>query len=184
MSVLLDNLAATIAGGTVLVILAALSLSSQTRGVEAVSSHALRTQIESFGDVVQTDLESLSTPLSLDGSAGAFAFRARLTPHDTTQHLVQYTLLPAGERDGVPVFEVGRTVDGVAEGRSGPLFTAWSVVARAADGAPAVLPSDVASVHVVLHAVAPFRPPGTQSVGARSRWETSVSPIILHHSTF
>ena len=182
MAVLLDHLTAFLVGATVLGVLAALGLSAQRDGVDAVSDYALRRQVESFGATVQTDLASLSAPVSLDASGGAFAFRARLTPHDTTQHVVRYVRESAGERGGVPAFRIARYVDGARAGGSADVVGGWTVVAQAADGLPAGSPAEVARVYVALAPLAPFVADGAEAPPA-APWEATVTPLILHYDT-
>jgi hypothetical protein len=181
MHIFLDHLSASLVTATILVAVAALGLSAQEDGVAAVSDYALRQQVESFGATVQTDLASLSTPVSLDATGGTFTFRARLTPHDTTQHLVRYVREDAGERGGAPVYRIGRFVDGVRRGGSSDVVAGWTVVAQSAAGLPASTPSDVARVYVSIDPVAPF---GADSTLPAAPWESTVTPLILHYDTF
>ena len=185
MQVMLDHLGAVIVGAVVLAALAAMTLRSQTDGMEAASFHALHSQATSFGETVRLDLESLSTPISLDGSTGTFSFLARLTPHDTTQQEVVYQRVLAETRDGVPLYTVTRTVDGVARGGSPGLLRTWFIETQTRDGIPATVPDDVSQVYAALEMAIPHEVTSASSRLApdRVQWEETVVPTILHYTS-
>lgn len=185
MNVPFDHLSALVAGAVALLMLASVDQRGKTDSVRAVEYYTLSTQSASFGDDLLRDFESLSSPISLDTTGGVFAFRARLTPHDTTQHLVTYTRSVAEVRDGTPLYRVSRSVDGAVAGGSPGLLSIWNVQAQTAAGAPAATPADVGQLHVVFEMVAPHATPPTAGEGVhgipnRKRWEARIAPSILH----
>ena len=180
-----DHLSAIVAGAVVLLMLTTVDRRGQSDSVRAVEYYALSTQSASFGSDVRRDLESLSTPISLDTTGGVFSFRARLTPFDTTQQTVTYTRNLVDVRDGVPLYRITRSVDGVATGGSPGLMALWDVQAQTAGGADAADVAEVAQVRVVFEMAASHPPQadgpdGVHSIPDRKRWEaTIVSSILL-----
>ena len=185
MQAMIDHLGAVLVGAVVLAALSAMALRSQTDGIEAASYHALQKQATSFGETVRLDLESLSAPISLDGSSGSFAFRARLTPHDTTQHNVVYQRVLAETRDGVPYYTISRTVDGVAAGGSPGLLKTWFIETQTRDGLPATTPDAVSQVYVALEVATPHEvtPASSRLAPDRIQWEGTIVPTILHYTS-
>ena len=184
MNVPFDHLSAIVAGAVVLLMLTTVDRRSQSDSVRAAEYYALSTQSASFGSDVRRDLESLSTPISLDTTGGVFSFRARLTPFDTTQQVVTYTRNLIEVRDGVPLYRVTRSVDGVATGGSPGLMALWVVQAETAAGADAADVADVAQVHAAFEMVASHPTEadgrdGVHSIPNRKRWEATVVSSIL-----
>lgn len=185
MSTFIDHLGAIVVGAIVLAALSWLVFRGQSDGVQSATFHATQRHVAAFGETMRLDLESLSTPVSLDGSSGTFAFRARLTPHDTTQHDVVYQRVLAETRNGHPLYTVTRTVDGIQRGGSSGLLRTWYIEAQTAAGTPAVSASDVSQVYVSQEGVAPFASNTTSPsvVSEQMRWEITVVPTILHYTS-
>lgn len=180
MTFLLDNLGATLIGGTVFLILLFTARFGQAESVETTVHYASSRSAASYGATLTRELRSLSRVVSLRETDGVFEFDARVTPGDTTQRRVVYRRVEAGSRDGQPLYRVQHTVDGALVGESPVLITDWQVEARRADGSLAASPSEAAQVTVSFEAAAPFALATDASEEVeQTRWATAVFPPFL-----
>lgn len=182
---LLDQLTAVLVGGVVLLLLLSGDRRASADSVGAATYYALRQQAEAFGQTVQRDLTALSSPVSVDAGAGSFSFDARITPLSDAESRIVYTLVEVGERDGVMLHRIDRTVDGAASGASPETVVSWAVEGQTDAGAPAATPGDIAQVEAEFLLALPHLPPEGEgaTLPDRTRWQATVVPVVLHAAT-
>ncbi|MEM8560380.1 MAG: hypothetical protein AAGG50_21365, partial [Bacteroidota bacterium] len=132
MQTLLDHLNASIVGTGVLLVLLGITLIGNETTVDQSMFTAARAQTQSFADVLEEDLINVGVgvPAALDeivtfDAAGTFTFRRKLDLADSTFAVVSYqwsqvNTIEIEKDDGTvttePLYQVVRTVDGVASG--------------------------------------------------------------------
>ncbi len=166
MQFLLDNIAATMLGGTVLMILAVSQFSANDAVIDQTSYYATRSQIINMTEMIEADFKNIGlgvtpgTPIFNEVSGDAIEFLRLLNNTDPVPSVIRYQKVPTDtlELDGeqVPVFRVERLVNGVMVGHTPDRMREWVVELRNVEGDPVVNVEDAETVHVRFLLVPPF----------------------------
>lgn len=180
MQLILDNLSATLIGSVILMTLLLINFRNQSAAVESTGNYALNRQMLDFTEVLQRDLQNVSSVESLAETDSAFAFFAQVEEDDTTKYRVVYERSQVGTRDNLPLYRIERFVDGVSSGSSMGVVTEWEIAALDAAGSQAVDPDQAQQITVRVRMITPFEVPGQEATGlTETDWEATFHPELL-----
>lgn len=187
MQILLDNIVATMLGGTVLLILTVSQFGANDAVIDQTSYYATRSQIINMTEMIEGDFKNIGlgvtpgTPIFNEVSEDAIEFRRLLNATDVVPSVIRYEKVPTDtlELDGeqVPVFRVERTVNGVAAGRTPDRMREWVVELRNVEGEPVINVEDAETVHVRFLLVPPFNE--NKGYIRQAHWTRTYSPPNL-----
>ena len=200
MQILLDHIAATILGITVVFILLQLQLDSHEANADALRYHANRVQTLSFLETLERDFQNIGAGvnaggvmivgLTNDSPTSSFEFMAMTdTTAAATVQQIKYELVPTGTAtihsgsvsQSKPTYEIRRLVrtgSGYAvTGRSSNSILEFEVTLLSASGV--AVGSDFESARVVGVSLVSLSPMGHDGVTGESRWKSSFRPSSL-----
>lgn len=185
MQLIFDNIVASMVGASVLLIMIGTHQRNQIAAAEATAHYMLRQQVIDFTDVIQRDMQNLSSVIDVAETDSAFRFMAQTDVADTTKREVKYEREYAGtavDEDGVSVavYRIVRYVDGNVAGGSLSTLSEWAITALNEDEAAILLPGDAAAVRVQLAALPPVyvgKNEGKNMQG--TRWQATYRPHLL-----
>lgn len=194
MQFLLDNAVAMIVGGTIVAILAGITLRNNDAVIAAHNMEAMREQQLSFLETLRRDLQNaydVGSTYDGAGSGTGFTFHARIVDEqdNVLDRRITYVNQLVGSRDGVPLYRVQRwegspspgttgvQAGDVAAGRSMPTLTAWTIRARNEEGQNVADPANTKQIYVFFESL----PPVTHGETAvdRTQFETTFRPVLL-----
>lgn len=169
----LDNLMATIIGGTVIFILLGLQTQMQDAAVDQIGMHMAKNQTLAFADWIQQDFGNIGAGLVGEASiqevtahsgdteqTGTFRFQRTTSAIDDTVINVTYTLTATDtlriDGDVIPVYQVQRSVGGVNSGGSAPSLTSFSITLLDEGGQPTPLTTQARQAQIRFSMAFPF----------------------------
>jgi hypothetical protein len=181
MQFIFDNLTAVLIAGVLFLILVGVNQRSRIAVVETSSYYALKQQQLSFVEVLQRDMQNVTSleSISEDPVTLEFRFHARTDPSDPVDREVIYRRIATGQQGELTTYQVRRLVGGVPDGGSMSTMVVWQIVAQNEEGVPVGDVANARQVFVRLEAVNPFEP--GETVG-RSRWEATFRPPMLQQA--
>lgn len=185
MQLIYDNIVASMVGAAVLMIMVGTHQRNQISAAEATAHYMLRQQVIDFTDVLQRDMQNLSSVIDVEETDNEFRFRAQTEVADTTKRLVTYErqsagTLPDEEGNQVAVYRIVRYVDGQVAGGSLSSISEWSIVALNEDESTILSPADAAAVRVTIAALPPIRIGKNEGLAMQgTRWQATYRPHQL-----
>jgi hypothetical protein len=181
MQFLLDNILASIIGGTVFMMIVALTIRGYETQLDTTNHYALKQQELNFIEVLRQDLHGVQKVYSVTENPvdSTFTFRTRINPQaDTTTAVVKYKRVWMGMRGTTNYYQVQRFVNNAGSGASMLTITDWEIEARNADGEPVADSTlgDTGQIYVRFEAGAPFK---EDEIVKLSRWEATFRPPML-----
>jgi len=169
----LDNLLATLIGGTVIFIILAMQTQMQEAAVDQIGMHMAKNQTLAFAEWIQEDFGNIGAGMPGDASilevsahsgdadqTGTFRFQRHTSSSNTTVVQVAYTLSAVDSLtiDGqkVPLYQVQRTFNGTAAGSSTPSLTDFSITMLDEGGQVTALTAQARQLQVRLSVAFPF----------------------------
>ncbi len=188
MNVVLDHIGAVLVGSVVLLIALGTVVQRSEDGVDAVRSHAVQSDLSSFTDALEVDLDNVGVRLPVgvapvvELTPDRFAFYGLSGPGGVPS-LIEYVRTATGVADGQTTYRVERRVGGARTGGAAPR-TVVTFPLLEESGAPvsAARSADLRQIRVRVERPAPFSRGGgasTREVLRRAAWETTVRPLPL-----
>lgn len=198
MHVLLDNLAATIVGGIVVLAMLTVNTRTQRQLTESASFHGMMKHSDTFVQTLRRDLRGMETALT-DSAGASFSFQGYVGT-STTLSTIRYDAVVSDttyDRDAqgaiitdkhgdpveVEVYRIDRYVDGELQGGSSDIFTKWVIFCRnladneaVSEGEKVDDLNDCKRVDVRFEAVPQF---GSTNSVARLSWSSIFTPPLL-----
>lgn len=166
MQYLLDHIAATMLGGTVMLILVISQVNTSDAMIDQTSYYASRSQVIALTEMIEADFKNIGlgvipgTPVFNEVTDDAIEFMRLINTTDAAPSAVRYEKVPTDtltlDGEQVPVFRVVRTVNGVVSGQTPDRLREFVVELRNVEGDPVVDPDDAETVHVRFLLVPPF----------------------------
>ena len=199
MQLILDNIAAAMIGGVVLIIVIAVMHRSQQAQVEAGSYYALKTQALGFINLLERDIQNadsvMSTRMDLSGAHPSFYFYSRFDSTSAIAKCVRYTVEPSQTRtvqdSTLQLYQIhryqGPHMTGCSEfmltssGASPATITSWSIIAKNASDQPitdSLLLGETRAVGVRLSIWSPFKADPKSAI-KETTWEITIRPPML-----
>ncbi len=136
MQVLLDNMAATIIGGVIFLMLIAVNMSNRESLTDTTAFYAMVRQQEEFAKILTLDLQGVEELHDVAENTADSTFRFRtFIENDPNPHEIVYKRQFVRQKDGLRYHRIVRYVDGQRVGGSADMITTWKVQARDAAGA-------------------------------------------------
>ena len=188
MTVALDHITAILVGTVVILILLSTLVQRSEDGTNAVRAYAVQSDLSSFTDVLEVDLDNVGVQLPIgvvpvvELTPSRFAFYSLSGPGGVPA-LIEYVRTAVGDADGQPTFRVERRVGGVATGGAA-LLTVFTFTLLDETGAPVTATGSAALRQIRVRVERPA-PAGRRGVAAtretlrRAAWETTVYPLAL-----
>jgi hypothetical protein len=172
MTILLDNITATIVAMSVLVTVLVMQHRAQDAGVQRSVTYQAKKQTLELGSWLQDDLANVGAGVSFgaisvvdrnenaDGLTTSFEFRRKLEEDDASAVNIRYALVETeaisvgGEE--VQLYQLERRVDGTVVGKSPDTITDFSIEMLDAGGQYTDAPSDARQLRVQLSSALPF----------------------------
>lgn len=169
----LDNLLASLIGGTVIFVILAMQTQMQEAAVDQVGMHMAKNQTLAFAEWIQEDFANIGAGMPGDASilevsahsgdadqTGTFRFQRHTSSVNTTVIEVGYTLSVVDSLtvDGqkVPLYQVQRTFDGTAAGSSAPSLTEFSITMLDESGQATALTAQARQLQIRFSVAFPF----------------------------
>ena len=175
MHFLLDHLAATVIGATVLLMVLFVQHRSRAALTDSTAFYAMIRQQEAFGLILARDLQSAAELVSVAETNGGFSFRGHIGD-DPTSYMITYERERVRERDGLTYYRIKRLVDGQVDGGSGGSVTEWKIEGRDKFGQPVSDPAAAAQIYVRFEVRSLL---GKQAKVKQSYWDASFFPPLL-----
>lgn len=161
MQLILDNLLATIIGGTVALVLLTTTLNSNTASVDQTMYYAAKKHAISLTEMIESDFDNIGMGVApvidpvTEFTDSTISFLRKMDPSDASTVTVRYhrSKVDSVEVDGVkvPGYEVIRYVDGTISGKSPDYVSTFSVTFQDIDGNTVSGWSTASSVAVQMH---------------------------------
>lgn len=185
MNVFVDNIGASIIGATVMLVVMNVQFENQLVAAEASAYHHIQQQTLSFAQLIQRDMQNMSTVVDLEEDANSFEFVAQTSTADTTKRTVEYRRVYKGSKhndDGTttPLYQVQRYVNGVIDGSSYEALSHWAIIAANEDGNVATIPTEVTQIQVEFIATTPAELEISDKIDIQdTRWKSIFRPMML-----
>ncbi len=188
MFLLFDNLTATVIGGTIILVISAISLGIQKHSTERVVIHAAKQGLLTTAEMLERDLHTAGSDLKEgeDMITGVgddwIEVQYRLDPADPQPVKVKYQAVLSDTlvsgTDSVVVYTLKRYVDGVEMGSSPPYLSYVSFTLLDDNEQPVVQPANATMIRVRLRMALPF---GWQHQAyiRNLYWGTTFRPLAL-----
>lgn len=194
MQLILDNLTAMIVAGTILVLLAMITLRNGDTAIQAHNMESLRDQQIAFIETLQRDLQNVYAVNSTHdstGVSGAFSFHARVVDEDDNvlDRRITYQNTFVGTRAGQSLYRVMRWEGAPAAGTAGvqpgdvqagssmATLTTWVIRARNEEGENVANPANTRQIYLRFESLPPFEH-GDAALD-KARFETTFRPPLL-----
>ena len=172
MTVLLDNITATIVGMAVLAMVVVMQQRAQEAGVQrSITYHAKKQTIE-LGRWLQDDMANVGAGVSFgtiavtghaenaEGMTTSFAFKRKMDEADPTPSDIEYVLseveIITVDGEEVQLYEIQREVDGVVVGKSPQTITSFTITMLDAAGEETNVPTAARQLRVQLSTALPY----------------------------
>ena len=175
MQFLLDNLAASLIGMTVFMIMVLVNHSNREALTDSTAFYAMIRQQEEFGQILTRDMQGVEELLTVAEASGSFSFRGYIGD-EPTRHTITYQREQVRVQDGVPYYRIKRLVDGEPDGGSADVITEWTIEGRDPYGSAAGAPESAAQIHIRFEAGSLL---GERAEVEQSYWEASFFPPLL-----
>lgn len=189
MTVLLDNLAASLVMGALLLMLLTVQHRERMAALEQTSFHAMRQQQITLTETLERDLRNATRFHKRDMSVTdtTFSFDTVLSA-GTASKRVEYRIRPRGSRDGQALYQLYRAETGGGAltyvAVSPPTLMTWTLTGLNKSGNAAADTADTKQVRMASAALTPFAALQSERVPAVKavRWGMTFRPAALRSS--
>jgi len=159
-------------------------MENQLVAAEAAAYHMIQQHTLGFAQVIQRDMQNLSTIVDIEEDGNSFEFVAQTSTTDTTKRTVEYRRVYKGAKDdhgvSTPLYQIERYVNGAIDGSSYDALSYWKIAAQNEDGNAATDPSDVSQIQVEFVATTPANMRISERIEIQdTRWDSTFRPMML-----
>ena len=183
MHILFDNLVAVVIGTSLILTMITANVRHQQVATEAMIFYEATAQTESFLQILRRDLQGVAavhTPTE-DAASHMYSFDARIGT-DPTLRKISYKREYVGVHNEQDLYRIRRFVDGVEDGGSSDIITAWSVTTLNEQGQPISGVSNLGSARQISVSLETTSPLGEMTLDTGLSWSSIFFPPLLNAS--